>query len=81
VEFYYLPGLIDATAPSSAPGTRVLAEIPDLYGPGFSAQMTYYEQRTGAKVFAAGAFTLGGAAILAACADLLGKLWRHLARP
>jgi len=49
---------IDATAPSSPVGTRVLAEIPNLYGRGVTAQMTYYETSAGAKVFAAGAFNL-----------------------
>jgi hypothetical protein len=72
---------IDATAPSSPPGTRVLAEIPDLYGPGITAQMTYYGQRTGAKVFAAGAFTIGGAATWQPVTTLLDNLWRHLERP
>ena len=38
----------------------MLAEIPNLFGPGFTAQMTYYETPAGAKVFAAGAFTLAG---------------------
>ena len=33
---------IDKTAPASPPGTKVLAEIPNLFGPGFTAQMTYY---------------------------------------
>src|SRR3954469_6630413 len=51
---------IDATAAGSPRGTTVLAEIPNLYGPGFTAQMTYYETSGGAKVFAAGAFTLAG---------------------
>jgi hypothetical protein len=49
---------IDRTTESSPPGTKVLAEIPDLFGPGFTAQMTYYETPSGAKVFAAGAFNL-----------------------
>jgi hypothetical protein len=49
---------IDATAPSSPRGFRVLAEIPRLYGPQFTAQMTYYQTPAGAKVFAAGAFDL-----------------------
>ena len=35
---------------------RVLAEIPNLFGPGSTAQMTYYEAPSGARVFAAGAF-------------------------
>ena len=34
---------IDATNPASPPGTQVLARIPDLFGPGRSAEMTYYE--------------------------------------
>ena len=72
---------IDATASSSPPGTKVLAEIPDLYGAGVTAQMTYYESRTGAKVFAAGAFTIGGAATWQPVRRLLDNLWRHLERP
>jgi hypothetical protein len=49
---------IDARAAASPPNLDVVAEIPNLYGPGFTAQMTYYETRAGAKVFAAGAFGL-----------------------
>ena len=49
---------IDRTSPDSPKGVQVIAEIPDLFGPGFTAQMTYYETKGGAKVFAAGAFTL-----------------------
>ncbi len=41
----------------------MLAEIPDLFGKGFTAQMTYYETPSGAKVFAAGAFTLAGSVL------------------
>ena len=48
---------IDKTGPDSPAGVEVLAEIPNLFGPGFTAQMTYYETAAGAKVFAAGAFT------------------------
>jgi hypothetical protein len=40
--------------------TRVIAAIANLYGPGMTADMTYYETKAGAKVFAAGAFTLAG---------------------
>ncbi len=36
----------------------MLAQIPALYGRGFTAQMTYYETKAGARVFAAGAFGL-----------------------
>ena len=72
---------IDATAASSPPGTRILAEIPNLYGPAISAQMTYYETPAGAKVFAAGAFTLAGAATWQPVTRLLSNLWAHLERP
>ena len=51
---------IDATTPDSPPGTQVLAQIPDALGPGLTAQMTYYEHSSGAKVFAAGAMNFGG---------------------
>src|SRR5262249_9779474 len=53
---------IDRTAPESPPNVQVLAEIPNLFGAGYTAQMTYYQTPRGAKVFAAGAFTLAGAA-------------------
>jgi hypothetical protein len=72
---------IDATAPSSPGGTKVLAEIPNLYGPGITAQMAYYETDAGAKVFAAGAFTLAGAAIWQPVSRMLDNLWAHMARP
>jgi hypothetical protein len=51
---------IDATTASSPPGTQVLAEIPDLLGPGLTAQMTYYETPAGARVFAAGVLNFNG---------------------
>jgi hypothetical protein len=47
---------IDRVAAGSPPGVQVLAEIPNLFGPGATAQMTYYEAPSGARVFAAGAF-------------------------
>ena len=72
---------IDATAPSSPLGTEVLAEVPDLFGPGLSAQMTYYETASGAKVFAAGAFTFAGAALLKPETSLLANLWGRLTQP
>ena len=36
----------------------LITEIPNLDGPGYTAQMTYYKTAAGAKVFAAGAFGL-----------------------
>jgi hypothetical protein len=47
---------IDHVTEASPAGTQVLAEIPNLFGAGETAQMTYYETRRGARVFAAGAF-------------------------
>ena len=68
----------DHTAASSPRGVRVVAEIPNLF-PGIgSAQMTYYE-RGGAKVFAAGAFTLAGAIWEPPVQQLVTNLWTHLA--
>jgi hypothetical protein len=60
----------------------VLAEIPNLFGPGFTAQMTYYETPVGAKVFAAGAFSLASAVSEDPIVrKLMGNLWQRLARP
>jgi hypothetical protein len=70
---------IDAIAPSSPRGTRIVAEIPNLLGPGMTAHMTYYETPAGAKVFAAGAFTLAGSVRQPAVRRLLTNLWERLA--
>jgi murein DD-endopeptidase MepM/ murein hydrolase activator NlpD len=69
---------IDHTAPSSPAGVQVLAEIPDLLAPGKTAQMSYYETQRGAKVFAAGAFTMGGAALWSSVSGVLENLWQRL---
>jgi hypothetical protein len=70
---------IDHTAPSSPPGIEVVAEIPDLFAPGKTAQMTYYETPRGARVFAAGAFTLAGQALYEPVSTILENLWTRLA--
>jgi hypothetical protein len=57
----------------------VLAEIRNLMGSGATAQMAYYETSRGARVFAAGAFTLGGAALWPSVSPVLENLWRRLA--
>ena len=69
---------IDHTTSSSPPGTQVIAEIPDLLGPGLTAQMTYYETARGAKVFSAGAFSLAGSIRQAAVARLLENIWARM---
>ncbi len=72
---------IDSTTRDSPPGTIVLAEIPDLLGPGVTAQMTYYETPRGAKVFDAGALDFVGSALTFPVDHLLLNLWNHLAVP
>jgi hypothetical protein len=72
---------IDATCAASPKSVRVLADIPDLYGPGFTAQMTYYETPAGAKVFAAGAFSLADSVWVHGVNNLVANLWRHLSTP
>jgi hypothetical protein len=70
---------IDKTGPSTPAGTQVIAEIPNLFGKGFTAQMTYYETKSGAKVFSAGAFTMAGSVSEPTIAMLVANLWTHLA--
>ena len=70
---------VDMLAPSSPRGTRLIAEIPHLFGPGVGAQMTYYETTSGAKVFAAGAFTLAGSVWQPIVDRLMENLWARLA--
>jgi hypothetical protein len=70
---------IDATNAFSPPGTQVLAQIPDLFGPGRTAQMTYYETPQGARVFSAGALNFGGTIMLwTQTATLLDNLWARM---
>jgi hypothetical protein len=69
---------IDATSSASPKGIHILAEIPNLYGPGFTAQMTYYETPAGAKVFAAGAFSLAGNVWEPEVTTLMTNLWARL---
>jgi hypothetical protein len=58
----------------------VLANIPNLFGPGYTAEMTYYEHWSGARVFSAGALDFGGQALLwPATAQLLENVWQRLA--
>jgi hypothetical protein len=71
---------IDSTTPSSPPGTKVLARIPDLLGPGRTAEMTYYESPSGGRVFSAGAMNFGGQiALWPETLQLLENVWARLA--
>jgi hypothetical protein len=70
---------IDARTPSSPPGTTVLATIPDLFGPGRSAEMSYYEHPSGARVFSAGVMNFGGQVLLWPQTErLLDNVWLRL---
>jgi hypothetical protein len=71
---------IDARAPSSPLSTQVLASIPDLFGTGRTAEMSYYEHPGGARVFSAGALNFGGEIMLwPETRQLLDNVWLRLA--
>ena len=69
---------IDATTPASPPGTKVLAVVPNLFGPGLNAEMAYYETPAGARVFSAGALDFGGSVHLWPMRRMLDNLWKHM---
>jgi hypothetical protein len=69
---------IDARTRHSPPGTIVLAQIPDIFGKGLTAEMTYYETAAGARVFAAGALDFGGSVNIAPMSRMLDNLWRRM---
>jgi hypothetical protein len=70
----------DSITPDSPRGTQVIAEIPNLYGPGQTADMTYYELPNGAKAFAAGAFSLAVGIRNPQVQRLVTNLWDALSR-
>jgi hypothetical protein len=72
---------VDARAPSSPPGTRVLARTPGIFGAGKDAEMTYYTTSAGAKVFSAGVMNFGGSALWPVVSTMLRNLWAELTRP
>jgi hypothetical protein len=72
---------IDARTAASPSATQVLARIPDLLGPGRSAEMTYYETPAGAKVFAAGALNFAASLGQPVVDHLLGNVWARLSIP
>jgi hypothetical protein len=70
---------IDARAPSSPAGTRVLARVPHLIGQ-HDAEMTYYETGSGARVFAAGVVNFAASINDPAVSRLVDNLWSRLTR-
>ena len=69
---------IDRTVAASPKNVHVIAEIPNLYGPGYTAQMSYYETPAGARVFAAGAFTLAGSVWQPDVRVVMANVWQRL---
>src|SRR5204863_5029438 len=72
---------VDARTSDSPAGTTVLARIPNIFGRGRTAEMTYYRTLRGAKVFAAGAMNFGGSADWPVVSRLLRNVWTRIASP
>jgi hypothetical protein len=72
---------IDARTAASPAGTQVLATIPNLLGTGRTAEMTYYETASGAKVFAAGALDFAASVESPPMSQLLENVWARLSAP
>jgi hypothetical protein len=72
---------IDSRTAASPRGIQVLARIPNLLGQGRSAEMTYYETASGAKVFAAGALNFGASLRQPEVDRLLTNVWARLSVP
>ncbi|HEX3268480.1 MAG TPA: N,N-dimethylformamidase beta subunit family domain-containing protein [Gaiellaceae bacterium] len=68
---------IDSRAPSSPPGTAVLARVPNLIGQ-HDAEMTYYETPAGARVFAAGVVDFAASINDPAVSRLVENVWSRL---
>jgi hypothetical protein len=69
----------DITA-DSPKNVLVVAAIPNLYGDGRNADMTYYDTPAGAKVFAAGAFSIAGSVWQGHVRQLMSNLWAWMAK-
>ena len=70
----------DQRSTSSPLGTRRLAWIRNVLGPGRSAEMTFY-RRSGAKVFAPRTISFGAGALRPPTTRLLENLWTRLSAP
>jgi N,N-dimethylformamidase len=69
---------VDARTSASPPGTVLVAVIPDIFGPGVNAEMTYYETDAGARVFNAGTLDFAGSVLTYPVSRLLENLWDHM---
>lgn len=68
----------DEIVSDSPKNVRLIAQLPNLFGNGHNADMTYYETSAGAKVYAAGAFTVAGSVWEPHVRELAANLWKHL---
>jgi hypothetical protein len=66
---------------ASPRNVQVLAQIQNLFGDGRNAQMTYYTTPAGAKVFAAGAFSLAGSVWQPPVTRMMENLLAVLSKP
>jgi len=69
---------IDSTTRHSPPGTVIVAVIPNVFGPGINADMTYYETAAGARVFNAGTLDFSGSVMFEPMRTMLSNLWTHM---
>jgi hypothetical protein len=69
---------VDSVCSASPEGTRVVARIPDIFGAGESAEMTYYETKRGAKVFSAGVMNFGGSSLWPQVRTMVANVIAHL---
>jgi hypothetical protein len=72
---------IDHRGPRPPASLVTLARIPNDFGPGLSAEMSYYTTPAGAKVFSAGVMNFGGSALWPTVSRLLENLWARTSRP
>jgi hypothetical protein len=72
---------IDSPTADSPKGLRILATVPNLFGKGRSAVMSFYSTAAGAKVFAAGTINFGGTAGFKPAGEVLENIWTELAAP
>ena len=64
---------------SAGPATSVPRQaVVDLFGPGLSGEMTYYETEAGARVFSAGTLDFGGSVNFWPMNRMLENLWQHM---
>ena len=72
---------VDARTRASPPGTILVAVIPNIFGPGINAEMTYYETPAGARVFNAGTLDFSGSVLTAPVSRMLENLWARMVAP